>query len=173
MTTYKLPEWLGGHECDLKDLNKSDGFARVRFVLNGHEVWIDIDYMQLVKVAPPLPPEPPVGAVMLDGADVAWQRIRDDGSVLHWRHDGERRDWAEMAAAGPLTLLVPDPAADAGETFSYAKDGNEASFSADLLDGEQWITVHVLEKLVFFIPMEFTYGLAGFLLRAHRERGGA
>lgn len=69
-----------------------------------------------IEVLPlPLPPEPPVGSVVLDRDGDAWQHTGKDD--LPWRgaHVGEC-SWKSLNLShGPLCRLVPDPADDAPE----------------------------------------------------------
>lgn len=51
--------------------------------------------------------EPPVGTVVMDGADQAWQRVRE--TKTPWRHDAAMCSWATLRDSGPITLLIPDP----------------------------------------------------------------
>lgn len=96
MTTYRLPDWLGGHEVDVRG-TRGDGQLIVipRGIvpagLNPTEIHIDRD--ELTEVGPPLPPEPPNGTVVLDRSGDAWQRGTDIDDDRSWTgsHGGKCR----------------------------------------------------------------------------------
>ncbi len=122
MTTYKLPEWLGGHECSLHehdevrevsvvDLREPDGTWTFR---------LTVPHRLLTEVVPPLPPEPDALAVKVRDhvfvVDVA-------GGQLVYLCPGpchDPLDWRELCALAeewdaPIVPLVPDPVASAPE----------------------------------------------------------
>ncbi len=129
MTTYKLPEWLGGHECSLHehdevrevsvvDLREPDGTWTFR---------LTVPHRLLTEVVPPLPPEPDALAVKVRDhvfvVDVAGGQLVDlcPGPC----HDP--LDWRELCALAeewdaPIVPLVPDPVASAPELPFEVKD---------------------------------------------------
>jgi hypothetical protein len=117
--TYRLPDLLGGAPCEIvtQDIDRED---RVRvWVKTGEDVgdYIELHRRLLVPVEPALPPEPPVGSVVLR-AGRAVQRI--DGAPPErpdrcWvDHLGAWWTWGELFRddCTPV-LLAPDPAAGA------------------------------------------------------------
>lgn len=112
----ELPEDTGAHEEGGVWLLRFDvpGVGRVR-----------IERGALTEVEEPLPPEPPVGSVVLVGADSASDAIVGVASGFVWRRyyngwaapGSEAHDfspWAAVCRHGPLpVLLTPDPLADA------------------------------------------------------------
>lgn len=112
MTQYKLPDQLGGGEVDAVEYDK-DGQTWIWFPIGEWMMHCRSD--ALTKVEPPLPPEPPIGTVMLDKDGDVWQRDNET-SDYGWVGTAvpARVPWECLNAKyGPLTRLVPDPADDA------------------------------------------------------------
>ena len=67
----------------------------------------------LTVVAPPLPPEPEIGAVVIDRHGRCWQRLAD--AMDFWYLAGAApygRSWDALnSSVGPLTRLVPEEGA--------------------------------------------------------------
>lgn len=64
MTSYRLPDWLGGHEVDILGVRgDGDRICRPRTddIQNDERVEIHIHPDLLVEIKPPLPEEPPSG----------------------------------------------------------------------------------------------------------------
>lgn len=113
MTLYRLPDNLGGREVECT-LYEQDGNTWLWFSLDGKWM-IHTREEALTKVSPPLPPEPPVGAILAGGG-------------CHWLHGarGWFDVWTSMSIAvearflpwadlferygDQLVPLVPDPA---------------------------------------------------------------
>lgn len=123
MTTirYRLPAELGGGEYE-GELNSTSTVATLTVPGVGD---IEVPGTCVTIVAPPLPPEPPNGTVVLDHEGDAWQRR---GS---WRSANDKDDrvlergWGLLNEEfGPLTRLVPDPAHDAPALPLRLKDAD-------------------------------------------------
>ena len=96
---YKLPEALGGGELD--EYRHVDGgteapVGTVAFLVEGCIVAVARGL--LTEVKPPLPEEPPFGAVVLDSDEQAWQRFmptppgdRSGVGRCHRRHGDQHR----------------------------------------------------------------------------------
>lgn len=127
MTTYKLPEWLGGGTYEAVGIHHDDhGESMIRLDIPGvgtRRLPSDL----LTEVKPPLPPEPEDGYVGRAGRFV-WER--DDraeqqgeaGPGKHWWRPGDDRTYTWEAvheintnAGADLVRLVADPADDAPE----------------------------------------------------------
>jgi len=147
---YKLPEALGGGELD--EYRHVDGgteapVGTVAFLVEGCIVAVARGL--LTEVKPPLPEEPPFGAVVLDSDEQAWQRFMPtppgDRSGVEWSCAGEGADecWAGLQTYGPLTRLVPDPFAEPVElpwkrefdTSTLIVERSNASNRAVYVDG--------------------------------------
>ncbi len=146
MTTYRLPEALGGGEME-SDEGLGDGTVRnpslIGFCIDDHWFWVAEGL--LTKVAPPLPEEPPVGSVVRahfrlpgDDADLEDPWVFEhsaDTRENHWYGAGlgEGFTWAAVCALGTPVLLIPDPFAEPvelpwelpvyGDTLTVAVDG--------------------------------------------------
>jgi hypothetical protein len=112
MTKYKLPEVLGGGE--LEEHPRGTPIAAeapagtVAFLIDGCLVCVAVGL--LTRVKPPLPPEPGLGAVVLDRHDRAWQHV--DAYRGDWccTVDDLGADWVELTRDdGPLRTLVEAP----------------------------------------------------------------
>lgn len=111
---YRLPEALGGGEVEvLHGFARLEDDGRVDVKMEGLSEVATVPRTWLTKVEPPLPPEPPVGAVVVDSEGDAWQRRKNEWGVRHWvTPTSGDQDWATLVEHyGPLTRLVPDPAA--------------------------------------------------------------
>lgn len=132
MTTYRLPDWLGGHKC--RSVNEGDKEVLVEIdQYESHRIIVPRDL--LTEVKPPLPPEPEDGYVGRAGRFV-WER--DDraeqqgeaGPGKHWWRPGDDRTYTWEAvheintnAGADLVRLVADPADDAPELPWAIVDG--------------------------------------------------
>lgn len=111
MTTYRLPDFLGGLEVTLREEDQSAWGDVVRVWAKAGEdeaALVEIRRGLLVEVEPPLPDEWPDGSIARDGVGNTWRRF---GPA--WRMLGSdlAADWPSLNAMyGPLTRLVPDPA---------------------------------------------------------------
>lgn len=107
---WRLPEVLGGGE--LEEYRHVSGTTEapagtVAFLVDGCLVCVALGL--LTKVEPP--PQPPVGAVVLDNGGNAWQRGADHLTRPWMCAAAGDEDWATLQEYAPLTRLVPDPAA--------------------------------------------------------------
>jgi hypothetical protein len=120
--TYRLPDSLGGHPCQIVDENNT-GEVVVKLTVDGLTMTLILLGSHLVRVKPELPPEPPHASVVLSGpvdAGVAraWQRDDfgpDNNEEARWYQAGGRLaiSWAHLCMVKPPVLLIPDPAAGA------------------------------------------------------------
>ena len=103
---YRLPDILGGAELEATEWWSGCAGANHEYRIQGTSVTVSVPY-GLTAVDPPLPPEPPVGTVVLDRDGRVWVSLDLD----RWQSVvGGREFWVDLVAArGPLTLLVPDP----------------------------------------------------------------
>lgn len=109
---YRFPPELGGGEHD--EYRHVDGGTEapqgtVAFLVNG--CIVAVARALLVEVEPPLPPEPPLGSVVLDVTGRAWQHTGGHRGVWECCKDDAGADWQGLNADpfAPLTLLVPVP----------------------------------------------------------------
>lgn len=132
MTRYRLPDALGGMELP----EDTGGVLDVRSTGRGDvegsgEAWllrfdipglgrIRVQREALVEAGEPLPPEPPVGSVVLFGGE-AVQRVEEgDADTESWMGVGSsaRYTWAFLCQINkdhPVVRLVPDPLTEAPE----------------------------------------------------------
>lgn len=111
MTTYRLPDVLGGAEFELSHHTRSSGMAYGRAA--GLTVAVPFDV--LVEVEPPLPPEPPDGSVVWVDNPSACRVFERDGSRRidangrHWWVGGRERPmtWVDVCSYGTPVRLVP------------------------------------------------------------------
>jgi hypothetical protein len=136
MTTYRLPEALGGGEVEVEIVpnpsvtrRTDNGFVRVLIKTDDESFPIALPFSVLTEVEPPLPPEPDGPAYVVDRDENVWQRRRTGWQ----RITGGQQSWAELwRDFGPLTRLVPDPFAERIEL--PWRSGNGA-FSITIRDG--------------------------------------
>jgi hypothetical protein len=128
VTTFRLPDWLGGAEVELLDSSNSL-YANVRVTdTAGATQLITLDRSNLVEV--PLPPEPSNHAAIITHGPVPIvmqrvdQRHADDGA--HWFGAGNvtPMTWAQVCEFYTPTVLVPDPAAGAPALPWRGNDGS-------------------------------------------------
>lgn len=105
MTRYRLPEALGGGEFEASEVHAQ----KAGFVSGEHVVWIPVAW--LTKVEPPLPPEPPLWAVVVDKHERVWQHVSDGRGEWTCTVADLGAEWDELQEYAPLVRLVPDPAA--------------------------------------------------------------
>jgi len=109
---YTLPAELGGGEVEvLHGLARDDGRVNCRLPA-GAVIALPFSLLTPVK-PPPLPPEPSISAVVLDGRGLVWQRTHR--GVWECFEEDISADWAGLCASyspsQPPIPLVPDPAA--------------------------------------------------------------
>jgi hypothetical protein len=108
VTTYRLPEALGGGEVEIVTPAWAGNAITCEVALvDQPDVKVLLARSLLTEVEPPLPPEPDGPAYVVDRDENVWQRRRTGG----WqRIVGGQRSWADLwREFGPLTRLVPDP----------------------------------------------------------------
>ncbi len=155
MTVYKLPEWMGGLTCKLHTHWDESGTSTVDVDAPGgastHR--LTVPRLLLTEVKPPLPEEPPVGAIVLDRDGDAWAR-KDQGDKP-WECGGLDADWEHLNNRyGPLVRMVPDPLASAPE-LPFALGSCERSAMVSVLDGNrvslaienEWYTPDEAERI--------------------------
>jgi hypothetical protein len=156
MTTYRLPEALGGGEVEIvPDPSATHppmtGYVRVVIESAEESFPIDLPFSVLTKVERPLPPEPPPGSVVLVGADA------DDplsGYVYRhyhgaWAVPGEEdfTTWAGVCKLGIPVRLVPDPFAEPVE-LPWRANGRGTGLSASIEVGNGAMAGAVYVRLV-------------------------
>jgi len=111
MTRYRLPDILGSVECAFHSLGHEDGDWIVELVDTAPGLRLELPASSLTEVNPPLPPEPPIGSVVLDSSRKAWQRTGGHRGIWECCQDDAGADWEDLNAAPytPVTLLVPAP----------------------------------------------------------------
>lgn len=117
MTRYRLPDALGGGEIEAEEMWGGCAGGRPEYLVAGSRITITMpEGTPMEAVAPPLPPEPPVGTVVLVGM-VFEQVLRryEHGWAGPGDERGEYATWAEVCSLGTPVLLVPDPLAGAPE----------------------------------------------------------
>lgn len=114
MPRYRLPEALGGGEVEATEWWSGCAGANREYRIAGTSISFSMpSHSPLEEVSPPLPPEPPVGSVVLDGKGRAWQRVgppNEDHQGCRWwsSHDVTDDTWAGLNQGyAPLTRLVP------------------------------------------------------------------
>lgn len=125
VTTYRLPDTLGGGEVE--EVTRSGSVVAV--VVRGGGPQFEIHRQWLTMVAPPLPPEPPVGAVV--NCNAGYVHIRQSGQG--WTgHDGDRCSWPLIQAeCGGAIRLIPDPVA-AAPALPWADHYNNLDVSLEI-----------------------------------------
>lgn len=118
--THRLTVTLGP-DCWIYP-DQSPGVVRVKTRVNvdGEEVWATaiVPARLLDKVEPPLPPEPPMGAVVTLTPKRPAERVfsRDDESSPYksepWFGEDGWWSWEEICSLGTPVRLVPDPFAE-------------------------------------------------------------
>lgn len=100
---YRFPDQLGGGEYEIP--GSIEGFDSVVVAVPGvGDVILPTDALTLV--VPPLPPEPDLWGVVLDGRGRAWQRI--SVATSGWAEAGGSGmcTWTDVCEEGPPTLLT-------------------------------------------------------------------
>lgn len=158
MTTYRLPEALGGGEVEVEIVpdpsvtrRTDNGFLRVLIKTDEESFPIALPFSVLTEVERPLPPEPPPGSVVLVGADA------DDplsGYVYRhyhgaWAVPGEEdfTTWAGVCKLGIPVRLVPDPFAEPVE-LPWRANGRGTGLSASIEVGNGAMAGAVYVRLV-------------------------
>lgn len=177
MTKFKLPDILGGIEVeDVGD--QVHGLSTAVQTLMSH-VTVEVPGVGLVRIArnkltevePPLPEEPPVGAVVLDRDGDVWAR-KDQGDKP-WECGGLDADWEHLNNRyGPVVRMVPDPVASAPELPWEYRDEDRIPFGVQL---------HAVEPLIafdstcprYYMPLDQAEQMALAILRAVREARAA
>lgn len=111
---YRLPEALGGGECVIVEELECGGGCPSGLVIVetiSPRLTVQLDRSALTKVESPLPPEPPLWAVVIDKHERAWQHVNDGRGEWCCTVSDLGADWDELQEFVPLTQLVPDPAA--------------------------------------------------------------
>lgn len=165
---YRLPDILGGGEYE--EHRRADGsteapIGTVAFLVEGCIVAVAVAL--LTKVEPPLPPEPPRGEVVLDVDGHAWQNAAALGVSTggrHWWSEGRAdEDWSGLQRYGPLTRLVPDPAA--GVELPWRGGHPEAPFTVSFTVGQGGAAL-VSSPGPFVLDAPSARAMAGALLAA-------
>lgn len=127
MTTYLLPEWLGGAEVELLS-SSNETYANVRVpTTTGAPQLITLDRCNLVEVKPAVAEPTTDGTVAVlrsigsspyaftRSAKVRAEEMPDRPAEYRWWwHDnGEWVTWEYIVNLGEPEVLIPDPAADA------------------------------------------------------------
>lgn len=140
MTTYRLPDALGGAEVEI---TSEPGQRLASFRIPGTNMGIiTLAHSLLVEVKPPLPPEPTVDGTFVtvesEGPKVyAYSRRGAVRMSMHpdllpeycwwWHDDTSWVSWAQVCAEGDPVVRVPDPAADAPELPWHTTDSEGTS----------------------------------------------
>lgn len=104
MSRYRLVEFLAGTYYEAI----SDVPGMVKLFVPSYGYMLVPGSLLVEAPPPPLPPEPELRAVVLDGEGWAWQRTENG-----WMPGGGApRAWAEVCQFGAPTRLVPDPFAE-------------------------------------------------------------
>jgi hypothetical protein len=119
MTIYRLPDTLGGAECEIVSDHIPGYPSYVAVAVDkGRSVIVPSDW--LTEVRPKLPPEPPDDSTVRIAETRPHVYHRDDHggdsrAAYRWYVPGgdAARSWADLCALGLPVLLVPDPAAGA------------------------------------------------------------
>lgn len=108
MSAYKLPDWLGGRECQV--IRAAQGpYVTVSVVEDDVSAHIELMRGLLVEVAPPLPPEPPTGGAAASEYTV-WLRSASGWFDGFSSEPTEFITWDELNRRHPeLRVLVHDP----------------------------------------------------------------
>lgn len=110
MTTYRLPELLGGGEVEATENWGGCAGGRPEYRVGGITVLMPPG-MPLEQISPPVPVEPGIASVVLDCHDRAWQHLAFGGRG-DWccTVDDLGADWEELNREyGPLVHLVHAP----------------------------------------------------------------
>lgn len=106
MTTYRLPDWLGGHGCSII---ADHGNGRVDVRLLDWGIVVELERTSLTEVKPPLPPEPPSGGAAASNETVWLHSHR--GWFDGFAAEPQFLSWYALNARHPeLRVLVADPA---------------------------------------------------------------
>lgn len=107
-TRYRLPDGIRDGEIEAEEIWGGSG-GRPEYRLAGGFTLLAPAGQPLERVRPPLPDEPPVGAVVLDSDNRAWQHTMGHRGDWESTYDDMGDDWRGLNdGAGPLTRLVPD-----------------------------------------------------------------
>jgi hypothetical protein len=111
MTTYRLPEALGGGELESMASDSVRYPNLIGFCTEGEWFWVAKGLLTEVKE---LPEEPPVGSFVLVDATVLQ---RKDSAGIDWWDYGQQtwRTWEQVCQFGTPVRLVPDPFAEPAE----------------------------------------------------------
>lgn len=121
----------------------------------------------LVEVVPPLPPEPDLRGVVLDGNGAAWQRL---GATWGCALTGGTAYWAEVCSYGEPTLLVLDPFAEkVGLPWRSTWTGIDVRVEA----GKQEVVLTVGDSRIPLTAFAFGPAEASDLVRALRAAADA
>lgn len=110
-TRYRLPDGIRDGEIEAEEIWGGCAGGRPEYQLAGGFTLLAPAGQPLERVTPPLPDEPPVGAVVLDSDNRAWQHTMGHRGDWECTYDDMGDDWSGLNdGAGPLTRLIPDPA---------------------------------------------------------------
>jgi len=113
MTTYRLPEALGGGEVEIVTPAWAGNAIICEVALvDQPDVKVSLARSLLTEVEPPLPPEPAPGSVLR--CNDGYLHIRRGSGMARSDHREGYSTWAEIVASHdqPLVRLVPDPFAE-------------------------------------------------------------
>lgn len=112
-TRYRLPDGIRDGEIEAEEIWGGCAGGRPEYQLAGGFTLLAPAGQPLERVTPPPPEEPPIGAVVLDSDNRAWQHTMGHRGDWESTYDDMGDDWSGLnEGAGPLTLLVPDPFAE-------------------------------------------------------------
>lgn len=114
MTTYKLPEIIGGAEVEATEQWSGCAGAQPEYLVGGITITMPVGVL-LEQVKPPLPPEPPDDNVVRTPGGHVWQRCDDAAEAATmptrpWRNeDMGWESWAGVCDYGTPVPLLPAP----------------------------------------------------------------
>lgn len=96
--THRLPAEIGGAEVEIVACPPG-GTATVRLTTG---LTIEVPTNTLTPIAPPCPPEPPIGRIAIDTDGDVWHHKDADG----WHFGSRIESWEKLhAQVGPLTVV--------------------------------------------------------------------
>lgn len=148
MSTFRLPDYLGGHPVELRThvIDGPETRVDVQVIHPEAQTVVNLLFGSLIQVKPPLPPEPAADGTFVtvesEGLKVyAYSRRAAIHASMYpdllpeyrwWWHDnGDWVTWALVCAEGDPVVQIPDPAKDA-PTLPYAiKDSDGACIEVE------------------------------------------
>ena len=160
MTTYRLCDELGAHPCVQYGVAAGGDWTVIVDPVGGDSYKLTLPRHKLVEVKPPLPEEPPDGSAVFDKDGDPWVR-KESGDGKPWIHGGLDLDWSRLNEKyGPLTVLIPDPVANAPE-LPYSRNVADGTWlrvelrraTGDLFIGadDTRLSPHEAERFAFAI----------------------